>query len=126
MKYTIKATNFTLTPALRASVEKKIGALDKFLAHTGAVQAYVEIGKTTKHHRTGEVFYAEVQIQAPGKSTLRAEATAQSIALAINTVKDELQRELKRYSGKQVALQKRGARRVKRLAHDIPTGVRDE
>jgi ribosomal subunit interface protein len=125
MKLTIKGTNFTLTSNLRRIVEQKMNMLDKFLAHVGAVQARVEIGKTTHHHRTGNVFRAETQLHVPGKE-IRAEATAATIYVAFNEMKEELQRELKQYKQKQSTKLKRGARRAKRITRDIPTGVRDE
>lgn len=124
MKINIKATNLDLTPAIRVYVEKKIGELDKFVQKVGheykpekgkaVYEAWVEVERTTFHHRKGNIFRAEVQIRFPGKS-VRAESKQDDLHLAINEVKDELQRQLKKYIGKQATKQRKGARRFKRI-----------
>ena len=115
MKFTIKATNFTLTPDVYVYIEKKLNSLDKFLKHVDSpIEARVEVGKISQHHRTGNVYRAEVQIHLPGKS-VRSEAVAKNIMAAINEVKDELQREFKQYKQKQATKQKKGARTFKQL-----------
>jgi len=122
MKINIKATNIELDDALRIWVKEKIGELEKFLGVFGSddpfiggkekVEAWVEIGKTTRHHLKGDVFRAEVQLYLPKKS-LRAEAIDMDLRVAINTTKDELQREIKKYKGKRLARARKSARREK-------------
>ncbi len=63
------------------------------------VEVWVEIGRTTRHHQKGDIFRAEAQMRFPGKS-IRAESERDDLKLAITEVKDELQRELKKYKGK--------------------------
>lgn len=110
MKIVIKATGIKLNRALKTYIQEKIGGLEKFVEifqekkyYNGffgkgkpRVEAWVEIGRTTRHHYKGPVFRAEVQMRLPGKS-LRAEAVREDLKLAIVEVKDELQRELKEY-----------------------------
>ena len=118
LKLNIKATNIKLDDSLYQYIEEKIGALDKFIENIdGTVQAWVEVGKPSQHHLTGEEqFYAEVNIRLPGeRKALRSEARQKNLQLAIDEVKDELQRALKRYKGKQKAKYKKGARRAKKL-----------
>ena len=55
MKINIKATNIELTLAISAYAEKKIRTLKKFLDVPDAV-AQVEVGKSTKHHKSSEDF----------------------------------------------------------------------
>ena len=91
----IEPKNIKLDDALVIWVEKKIGSLEKFLKKIdpAAVEARVEIGKPSKHHRKGPVWYAEANLKLPRK-LLRATSTA------INQVKDELQQQIKKYLGK--------------------------
>ena len=107
MKINIKATDLKLTSSLQGYIEEKIGSLEKiiprlkindFSGGTGkpAFEAWVEIEKTTFHHHKGKIFRAECQIRLPGKS-LRAESVKEELHLAIDEVKDELQRDIKRY-----------------------------
>ena len=121
MRINIKATNIKLDEALKIWVEKKIGEIEKFLVDFGSkkyfkekpnLEVKVEIGKTTRHHLKGEVFRAEAQLYLP-KQIIRAEAISEDLRDAINQVKDELQREVKRYKGKRIARARRWARKVK-------------
>ena len=97
MKVTIKATNLKLTPAIKKAIEEKIATLDKFIPRIGAsVEAFVEVALETRHHKKGKIYYAEADIKVPGK-IIRAEAKEENIYQAINEIKDELQRLLKKY-----------------------------
>ena len=99
MKIDIKATNLDLTEVLKEYVEEKIGALAKFLKRwdpEGVVEAWVEIGRTTKHHHKGNVFRAEADLRVPGK-VLRAEDEDFDIRVAVDRVRDKLKREVKKY-----------------------------
>lgn len=123
MKIIIKATNLKLTPALEQYIREKINSLEKFSKTLETekyydsfltkgkprVEAWVEIGKTTLHHRKGSVFFAECQMRFPKKS-LRSTAEGKDLKLAMTEVKDELQRELKQYKNKLAAQTKRRAR----------------
>ena len=101
MKIEINPTNIKLDDALVIWVQEKIGSLEKFLQKVdpAAVEARIEIGKPSRHHHKGLVWYAEVNLKLPGK-LLRATNTNKDLRLAINQVKDELQRQIKKYLGK--------------------------
>lgn len=100
MKVTIKATNLDLAPAIKKAIEEKIVTLDKFISHIDtSVEAFVEVAVETRHHKKGKIYYAEANINVPGK-IIRSEAREENIYKAINTVKDELQRLLKKYKGR--------------------------
>ena len=114
LKLNIKTINIKLDDSLYEYIYEKIGTLDKFIEDiNGSVQAWVEVGKPSKHHQKGtEQFYAEVDIRLPGQGrVLRSESRQKDLRLAINEVKDELQQELKKYKGRQEAKYKRGARK---------------
>lgn len=121
MRITIKSTNFKLTPSIETWVLEKIGSLEKFiqkLDKTGVAECWVEIGKTTRHHQKGPFFRAEADIRVPG-FILRAESCEKDLKMSIVRVKDELQRQIKRYKGSQDAKMKRGGRiGKKRLNYD--------
>ncbi|MCK4781905.1 ribosome-associated translation inhibitor RaiA [Candidatus Parcubacteria bacterium] len=115
MKINIKATNFKLTPSINEYIGIKIGSLEKFIK-ASPWEVWVEVGKTTHHHHKGQVFRAEVQLKLPGKG-LRVESIKDDIHLAIDEVKDELQRKLKQYQEKQITETKKGARIFKEELH---------
>ena len=98
MHIDIQTKEIELTDPLREYVEKKINSLDRHLARFDAdvVMAEVELARTTKHHRQGDVYYAEVNLTLPGK-LLRATHTSSDIRKSIDKVKDTLQREIRKY-----------------------------
>ena len=121
MKIRIKTTNIKLTPAIEEYVNNKIGGIDKMLGgmNREAIKAKVEIGKTSQHHRKGDIFRAEVNLTVPGE-LLRTEAEEWDLRVAIDQVKNNLERKIKKYRGKQSAKYKRGARKAKKLLRISP------
>lgn len=121
MKINIKATNLELNDSVRAYIDEKINGLERFIQNVdlSAVECRVEVARTTMHHRKGDVYRAEVDIRLPGK-VVRAEAEEWNLRQAIDQVKDELQRELKKYKEAQSAKYKRGARIFKQLVKLSP------
>jgi len=112
VKIVIKTKNLRLPKAIKNFIEEKINSLEKFLKIFGKeyynhffgrgkprVEAWIEVGKETFHHKKGPYFWAECQIRLPGKS-LKSTAISKDLKLAITEVKDELQRELKEYKEK--------------------------
>ena|SRR3989344_6293729 len=97
MKIDIFGKNIKLDEPLRVFVEDRIGGLDKFIE--GEVEAKVEIGLPSTHHRSGDVYYAEVNLKIGGK-LLRAEASNADLRNAITEVKDELQIQIKKFKEK--------------------------
>jgi putative sigma-54 modulation protein len=121
MKIIIKTTNLELTSAIKEHVEQKIGSVDKLLddMDRNVIEARVEIGRITKHHRKGDIFRAEVNLTLPGR-LLRSVAEEGDLRTALDQVKNELQQEIKKYRGKKEAQYKRGARKAKKLIRLSP------
>jgi ribosomal subunit interface protein len=108
MEITIKTKDIELTTELKEFIEKKISPLEKFLKflynknhfqEKPEIKLFLEIGKTTKHHKKGEVFFAEGQLEFPG-GILYSTSTAKDIKLAIIETREELERQIKKYKEK--------------------------
>ncbi|MBI2042152.1 MAG: ribosome-associated translation inhibitor RaiA [Candidatus Nealsonbacteria bacterium] len=100
MNIDLKTKNINLDPPLRNFCQRVIVDLEKYIRISKTVpNGWMEIGKTTLHHKKGPHFRAECQIFLPGRS-LRAEATARYLREAITQVKDKMQRQLKKYKEK--------------------------
>lgn len=113
MKLNIKTTNLTLTEDLKSYIEGKLGGLERFSRKFGqGLEAWIEVGRITEHHKEGDVYRAEMDIRVPGK-ILRAQAAKSDIFMAIDEVRDEMERQLKEYRGKLWAKFTRGARKFK-------------
>jgi ribosomal subunit interface protein len=114
----VKATNMDLTPAIRAFVEKKVGALERLLARyeLADLQIWVEVGPSTKHHQSGEIFRAEMQIRIPHiDGGLRAVSEKEDLYAAIDDANDQLKRELRRAKTKERSVIMSGARKIKNI-----------
>lgn len=118
MKIIIKATNLDLTPSLNQYIETKIGGLSKFIKDTPLAEAFVEIGRTTKHHQKGSIFLAEVNLKLNGVN-FRSQVEENDIRLAIDQVKGELQQEIKKFKDRKDTLYKKGARLAKEKTRQV-------
>jgi len=116
MKIIVKATNTKLSPSINQYIEEKIGGLDRFLKSFDPelIKANVEVGKTRQGQRRGEIFKAEVNLNIGGH-LIRAEETEDSLMAAIDLVKDQLSREIRRYKDKKNTKFIRGARSWKKF-----------
>ena len=112
MRVQIKATGLSLSDAIEEYVEKKVGALSKYLNEDELVS--VEVGKTTRHHKSGEIFKAEIFIRGGGKEYY-AISEKEDLYAAIDDVKDEMVREITSSKDKTKTLLRRGGARIKNL-----------
>lgn len=119
MRINEKATNMVITPEIKDYLYKKLAHLEKFLnPEDESVLCEVELGKTTRHHKSGEVFKTEINLHIAGKN-LRAVAEEEDILASIDIVKDEMVRELLSNKDKKLSLLKRGGARVKNIIKGI-------
>lgn len=116
MQIKIKTTNIELTDAIEAYVEEKVRSVEKFaVPHVDENPiAEVEIGKTTNHHNSGDVFRAEVNLRVRGKQ-FRATSEKNDLYAAIDDMRNELVRELNSHKDKARTLVRRGAGMVKNI-----------
>ena len=106
-----------LTAAIQLYVEKKFNLFHKLVAKQeakDAVLAKVELGRTSKHHHSGEMFKAEAHMKV-GKNAFNASATKEDLYAAIDEVKDELEREITSKKDRTITLKTRGARKIKKI-----------
>ena len=120
MNFIIKATNITLSPSLENYIENSLGSLKKIINNFGEdIETRVEVGRSTFHHKKGEVFFAEVNIRI-GKRLLRSRSEAVSIHSAIDDVRDELRNEVVKFKDKKETVFRRGARSFAKLLRISP------
>ena len=113
MEIKIKATGYEMTPETSQYLAERITALER-LIDPGDETALceVEVGKTTEHHRQGNIWVAEFQIVRGGER-LRAVAEAESLNAAIDGAKDEMLRQLRHSKGKSESLARRAGKSFK-------------
>lgn len=116
MQIKIKTTNIELTSAIESYVEEKVRGVEKFaVPHVDEDPiAEVEIGKTTNHHNSGDVFRAEINLRVRGKH-FRATSEKSDLYAAIDDVRNEIVRELNSHKDKTRTLVRRGAGMIKNI-----------
>jgi putative sigma-54 modulation protein len=112
MKINIKATNISLTPAISEYIEKKIFMLEKFFRDPNNALTNIEVGKISKHHKSGDVFRAEIQISDSGQNYYAVVET-EDLYAAIDEVKDEIAYEMTSKKKKALRLFRRGSAQIK-------------
>ncbi|MBI3632112.1 MAG: ribosome-associated translation inhibitor RaiA [Candidatus Vogelbacteria bacterium] len=114
MNINIKATNITLPGSIREYLEKKIKSIEKLVKDNDVdlIKVDVELGRLTNHHRSGDIFRAEVNLQI-GQNLLRAVCEESELSAAIDIVKDEIVKEIKRLKDRLRTKIIGGARKIK-------------
>lgn len=111
MRVLIKSTDFTLTAAIEDYIQKKIGGLEKYLKRldSPAVEVRVEVGRTTGHHRKGNIFRAEANLKLTGH-LLRAVEESDDVYAALDLVHEELKRQIISFKEKTITERRRPSR----------------
>lgn len=119
MNIHIKTTNLTLTPDIESYLDKKMESIEKIIdPNDTSIYCQVELAKTTNHHKSGEIYRAEINLRKGGEQ-FRAVSEQDSLTAAIDEVKDELVSELKTHRSKEMTMVRRGGAAVKNLIKGI-------
>ncbi len=113
MNINIKATNMELTEAINDYVKKKLLTLEKF-TQGDDIFGYVEVGKTTNHHKQGDFYKAEFDISFQGKRFF-AQSESSDLYTAIDNAKDQIFGRITHTKDRKQTLFKRGATSVKKM-----------
>jgi len=120
MNIHIKTTNIELTDAIRDYLDKKMAQVEKFIRTPNSEPlADIEIGKTTKGKNSGDdLFKAEINLEVEGK-LYRYSAEESELYAAIDKMKDEITREVRKDKEKRRDFLRRGALRMKEMIRGI-------
>jgi ribosomal subunit interface protein len=108
----IRGNAMSLTPVIEEYIHKKSASFEKYVEVGSSADLHVEVGKTTAHHKQGDVFRAEFDLKIDGKQ-FRSVAETTELYAAIDIAKDEMLEEIRSNKDKSETLFRRGARRVK-------------
>ncbi len=114
MKSNIKATNFTLTSEITDYIEKRLTGLEKFTEKYANTFFHIEVGRTTNHHKTGDVYKAEITAKIGGNDYF-ASAEREDLYSAIDAVRDVIGQDITTQKDKNMTLWKRGAQKIKSM-----------
>lgn len=122
LNISFKATQFEITPAIRAYAEEKVRMIERLLDERDAdARAEVELEQTTRHHQSGDIFRAEINLRT-ARVNLRTEAEEGDLYAAIDIAKDELVEELRRLKEKKSSMMRRGGRMFKGMMQKMGWG----
>lgn len=98
MDIRIKTTDYELTPEARKYLDDRIASLAKFLRdNAGTARCEIELGRDGGGQRHGaNMWFAEIRIMQPGSTPVYARNTASSVNAAIDDVKEEVERQMRR------------------------------
>ncbi|MDD5318419.1 MAG: ribosome-associated translation inhibitor RaiA [Candidatus Pacebacteria bacterium] len=118
MNIQTKATNIEITPATTDYLEKRMGAIKKFISSEETILVEVDLGKVSNRHRTGDVFRVSVRLSSPHHDA-QAEAESVDLYTAIDEVKDELLAELRTSKEKRQHFIRRSGQKIKNIIKGI-------
>jgi ribosomal subunit interface protein len=111
----IKSKNFSMTPEIEEYITSKISSVEKFLQMSHEENVLVEFEvEQSKHHKKGEVYRAEANLSVRGK-LFRGDSTKYDVKTAIDNVKDQLEKQIRRSKTKRFELFEKGARVIKNI-----------
>jgi len=98
MEIHIKYTSFEPDQETKIYIQKRLDFLDKLVIPIEpgntklgeAIHAWIEVGKITRHHQQGKIWYAECELKMPGKKTIRVTSTDYDLDIALQEVKEDL------------------------------------
>ncbi|MDP3646182.1 MAG: HPF/RaiA family ribosome-associated protein [bacterium] len=117
MNTRIKATDYQITPEVSDYLNVRLLTLEKLLGgDADLARCEVELGRDAGNQRHGEhVWFAEITITAPNGMHARATNRAASINAAIDDVKEEVERQLRREKQVHIRILRKGGAALKRL-----------
>ncbi len=118
MTTNIKGTNMELTLAISDYINKKTESINKFVSEGEELSIYVEVGKTTNHHKQGNFYKAEFDVQINGEKFF-TDSEKSDLYKAIDDAKDEVVRKIKSNKKRKNTLFKRGAISLKKMVKGI-------
>lgn len=108
MNINIKATNTTLTPAVKNFIQDKLSNLLSFIKEEDKIRVELEV---EKKHKSGLIFRAEVDIQPRGHY---AEARGNDFYEAMDLVLPKIKEQLVKQKDKKIKTRRTEARKVKK------------
>ena len=120
IRKTLKATSFLLTDAIRQAVDGVIESIEAYVDpdDTSAL-AEIEVSRTTRHHRGGEIFRAEINFHSR-RGNLRVESEKEDLYMALGALKDELLEALRSRKSKRIHFIRRSGLTLKNMLRGLP------
>ncbi|HNW71624.1 MAG TPA: ribosome-associated translation inhibitor RaiA [Candidatus Paceibacterota bacterium] len=124
MQINLLGKNIEITPAIHDYVVKRLTNLGKILTRIeeegGDVKVFFEVGKSTKHHKSGDFFHSDCSVSIKGENYY-ASADKPDLYEAVDAVKENLYSKISRRKERKLSRFNTGARKIK----DMVRGFRN-
>ncbi|MCX6703812.1 MAG: ribosome-associated translation inhibitor RaiA [Candidatus Zambryskibacteria bacterium] len=117
MNIRIQGPHLPLTEAIEEYVLKRITPLERLVADPSVV-CEIELAKTTNHHKSGDIFKAEINMVLPDKHIYLV-SEKEDLYSAIDDVREQLDHALSMRKEKKQTLFRRGASRIKDIIKNL-------
>ena len=105
-----------ITDAIRNHVEKRVEGLSKIIdADDPTILVDVEVGKISNHHKSGDVFRAEINLRYNRKQ-YRAVSETGDMYGSVDEAQKQMMSELRRSKSKKKSSMKKGGAEIKRMS----------
>jgi ribosomal subunit interface protein len=116
MNIKIQGAQMEVSEAMETYVTRKLQSLEKLVDENSLFE--VELGKISKHHRSGDVYKAEFNVRSHGDYS-RVCVEGEDVYAAVDKARDELDNILSSKKDKKHTLWKKGSMRIKEFIHGI-------
>ncbi len=103
MDYQVYSKNLDITDSLREYLDMKLAHVDKL--SVSPIACRVDLSRD-QHHRKGEIFRVEINMNVPGR-LLRIVEQHSDVRAAIDLATDKLVRQLQKFKGKKIDTKRR-------------------
>lgn len=115
----VKDVESQATDELTSQGERKISALKKYLGESGETsEAYVDLGRVTEAHKNGDVWFAQINIDASGEK-FHAKAEGLRLQIALDSAIKEIEAELRSTKKKKENMLRKGGAVIKSFMQDV-------
>jgi ribosomal subunit interface protein len=118
MKIKILTKEIELEKKIEEYIGKKVSSLESILGQSEDNFCDFRIGMNSGSHKNGKIFFAEATIATDGKN-YGARSEAENLMEAIDDLKDEIGKKIRRHKGKKMSMTKKGGRMVKDFLRKI-------
>ncbi len=119
MRTNIKYTRLSSTPDIEKHIASRMQTIQKLVdSKDESAQAQVEVSKTSDHHKTGDVYRAEINMHIAG-ADFYAFSEGSDLLGTLDAVRDDIVRKIKTNKDKRVSFVRRGGRKIKNYLRGI-------
>jgi putative sigma-54 modulation protein len=112
MKIITKSHEVEVTEAIRNYLQDKFDSIARHVGNKENIEADVEFGKTSEHHKNGDIFRIKSNLKI-GSRKIHVDCVGADVYAVIDETKEKLLDEIAHKKDKEISLLRRSARRFK-------------